>query len=82
MGLGGTYGMDGSYAGGPREGGERNIFGTLGILAFTMPIVPCFSPHEDNHRPESRMREIRMSGSEGESLGNQAFPPLYNLRLA
>jgi hypothetical protein len=34
-----------------------------------MPIAPYFSPHEDNHRLESRMREIRMSGSEGGEPG-------------
>jgi len=37
----------------------------MGILAFMMPIVPYSSPREDNHRLESRMREIRQSGSEG-----------------
>jgi len=29
--------------------GQTNTFRTLGILAFTMPIVLCFSPHEVNH---------------------------------
>ncbi len=46
-----------------------NTLGTLGVLAFTMPIVPCSSPREVNRRPESRMREIRMSGSEGGEPG-------------
>jgi len=41
----------------------------LGILAFTMPIVPYSSPHEVNHQLESRMREIRLSGSEGGEPG-------------
>jgi hypothetical protein len=29
-----------------------------------------------NHRPESRMREIRMYGSEGGAPGNRLFLPL------
>jgi len=49
--------------------GQTNTFGTLGILAFMMPIVPYSSPHEVNHRLESRMREIRLSGSEGGESG-------------
>ncbi|MCF8081319.1 MAG: hypothetical protein K9K88_18740, partial [Desulfobacterales bacterium] len=53
---------------------QTSTFGILGILAFTMPINPYFSPREDNHRPESRMREIRMSGSEGGESGQPGFP--------
>jgi hypothetical protein len=34
-----------------------------------MPIVPYLSPQEVNHRLEGRMREIRMSGSEGGEPG-------------
>jgi len=49
--------------------GPTAPFGTLGISAFTIPIAPCSSPREDNHRLESRMRENRTSGSEGGDPG-------------
>jgi len=75
--------VDGAYAGGSLENGvkggvwfslitsagQTKSLRILGILAFTMPIVPYSNPHEINHQPESRMREIRTSGSEGGEPG-------------
>jgi len=58
----------------------EDTFGTLGSSASKKPTVPYSSPREVNHRPESRMREICMSGSEGGAAQyNAPFLPLSGL---
>src|SRR5712692_1627365 len=45
--------------------GRTSTSPTLGFTACRRPTEGCISPSRDNHQLESRMREIRPSGSEG-----------------
>ena len=60
---------------------KQTSFRPLNISALMMPIAPYFSPHEVNHRLESRMQEICMSGSEGgEPRQLRLFHPYIEVR--
>ena len=52
-------------------------FNDLVAPEATTSIASVRSAHADNHRLESRMREIRQSGSEGGEAGLTSFPYPY-----
>jgi len=54
-----------SAVAGTTNAGQTNTFGTLGILAFTMPIVPCSSPREvkpPTGEPDAGDPHVRFGG--------------------
>ena len=67
--------MDADEAGGTTIiAGQTPSFGRRGYSPCKRPVPSSAGPDEENHRLESRMREIRQSGSEGGGGGDN--PPL------